>query len=233
MTNTPIEFTLHRPSGSEKRTVNIARAIIAGWTGRDQDAMEAHIRELEDLGVTRPERTPIFYRVAASRITTAARLEAIGSASSGEVEFFLINMDGDIWVGVGSDHTDREAETQGVTLSKQLCDKPIGQDLWLFSDVVKHWEQLQLCAVAVIDDERTTYQKGTVSAMLTPNELMQRFADENNGRGLEPGDLMMCGTLPAIGGVRASSRFECELVDPVLERRIASAYDIEELPIEG
>jgi hypothetical protein len=42
---------------------------------------------------------------------------------------------------------------------------------------------------------------------------------------------MFCGTMPAIGGIRSSSRFEMELEDPVLGRKISHAYDIETLPI--
>ena len=41
---------------------------------------------------------------------------------------------------------------------------------------------------------------------------------------------MMCGTLPAIGGVRPAARFDFELSDPVLERQITAGYDIIELP---
>ena len=29
--------------------------VIAGWTGRNVEALEAHIRELEALGVKRPK----------------------------------------------------------------------------------------------------------------------------------------------------------------------------------
>ena len=59
---------------AEERTLDtrdIGRLVIAGWTGRDQNALEAHIRELEALGIARPKTTPIFYRVAASLLTTA------------------------------------------------------------------------------------------------------------------------------------------------------------------
>src|SRR5215470_20332233 len=53
----------------------IEQAVIAGWTGRDQAAVEKHIAELAVLGVKRPATTPIFYRVAASRLTTDDSIE--------------------------------------------------------------------------------------------------------------------------------------------------------------
>jgi hypothetical protein len=44
---------------------------------------------------------------------------------------------------------------------------------------------------------------------------------------------MFCGTFAAKGGIRPSARFEYELEDPVLGRRIAYAYSITSLPIVG
>src|SRR4051812_17549010 len=91
--------------GGRPVEVQVHTAIVAGWTGRDRDAVEEHIAELEALGVTPPSRTPLFYRVSASRVTTASEIEAT-AASSGEVEPVLLRHDGALWVGVGSDHTD-------------------------------------------------------------------------------------------------------------------------------
>jgi Protein of unknown function (DUF2848) len=62
----------------------IEHLVIAGWTGRDVAALEAHIKELEALGFVRPRRVPIFYRNAASLLTTAGTIEAVGDKSSGE-----------------------------------------------------------------------------------------------------------------------------------------------------
>ena len=45
------------------------------------------------------------------------------------------------------------------------------------------------------------------------------------------GTVMFCGTMPALGGIRSAARFEMELDDPVLGRKITHAYDVETLPI--
>lgn len=227
-----LPFTFHTMTGTTTQTVPVHRAIIAGWTARSQAAIEAHIAELEELGVAPPKKTPMFYRVAASRISQSDTLEAIGTASSGEVEVFLLNVDGKVWVGAGSDHTDREAEAVGITLSKQLCDKPVAHDLWRLDDVLPHWDRLELAAHATIGGERVLYQHGSLAAMRAPADLIEAFGQETGSGGFVPGDLMMCGTLPAIGGVRPAKRFDYELSDPVLGRRIAHAYDIVELPVE-
>jgi hypothetical protein len=214
---------------SAERAVPVRRLIVAGWTGRDHVALDKHIRELEALGVKPPATTPIFYEVAAARATTASTIDVSGSTSSGEVEFVLLRHGGETWVGLGSDHTDREVETYGVTVSKQMCDKPIAPAFWPFASVAKHWDRLMLRAyIYEAGGARVLYQEGSVGHMLAPSELLVKW-----GHALEDGTLMLCGTLAARGGIRPSRRFEFELEDPVLERRITHGYDVNELPVRG
>jgi hypothetical protein len=210
--------------------VDVDDAIIAGWTGRDPAAVEKHIRELEALGVKRPASTPIFYRVGA-RLTTGTEIEAVGTTSGGEVEFVLLQHEGRLWVGAGSDHTDREVETYGVTVSKQMSDKPLAPVFWAFDEVAPHWDRLKLRSHVVENGERRLYQEGGVTAMLAPLDLIGRCL--GGAAQLPENTLMYCGTLAARGGVRPTPRFEYEIEDPVLGRRIAHAYSVRILPILG
>jgi len=50
---------------------------------------------------------------------------------------------------------------------------------------------------------------------------------------LPDGCAMFGGTFAAKGGIRPASRFDFELVDPVLKRGIRHAYDVIELPVLG
>jgi hypothetical protein len=193
--------------------------------------MEKHIRELEELGVKRPASTPVYYRVGATRLTHAPAIEVSGGESSGEVEFVLAQFDGRLWVGVGSDHTDRKVETIGVTISKQLCDKPVGAAFWPFDEVAPHWDKLVLRSYIVEGGERKLYQEGPVTTMQDPQELIAAWNE--GGTSLPEGTAMYCGTLAAKGGIRPAARFEMELHDPVLQRTLTHAYDIETLPIAG
>lgn len=203
-------------------TYRVRELVIAGWTGRDQAALHKHIRELEALGVKPPKTTPIFYRVAASLLTTATEIQVSGPDSSGEVEFVLIKEDSQLRVTVGSDHTDRKAETIGVSLSKQLCAKPVSPESWGYDEVKPHWERLVLRAWA--DGE--LYQEGPVTAMKSPEDLLQRFG------GLRSGWAMFCGTLAAKGGIRPAATFTMELDDPVLGRKLRHEYRIRVLAVE-
>jgi len=223
-------FRTHGSEGVDTRTISLRTAVVAGWTGRDPVAREKHIAELVALGVARPATTPIYYRVSASRLTTAPQIEAVGENSSGEVEVLLIRDAGKVWVGVGSDHTDRKVETYNVTISKQMCDKPIAPELWPFDDVRDHWDSLILRSWIEESGEQRLYQEGTVAAMLVPQTIVAGF--EPNGE-LADGTAMFCGTLAARGGIRPSNRFSFELADPVRNRRIAYAYDIISLPNVG
>jgi len=209
--------------------VKVDQLVIAGWTGRDKAAMEAHISELEALGIPRPSRTPIYYRCGASLLTNDDSIEVVGDASSGEVEFVLLSTDQGLIVTVGSDHTDREVEKAGVTISKQLCPKPIGRQAWRFEDVADHWDQLILRSYAVTNGLREPYQEGPVTTMRDPRDLMKGYS--GNGE-LPKGTAMFCGTLAVHGSIRPADRFEIELEDPVLERTLSHSYSVDALRIE-
>ncbi|MYZ47392.1 DUF2848 domain-containing protein [Propylenella binzhouense] len=225
-----IRISIEGSNGSEASELEIRELVVAGWTGRDKAAMEKHIAELEELGVKRPARTPIYYRVAADRLTTASSIQVCGGDSSGEVEFLLAAHPTGLLVGLGSDHTDRKLETYNVTLSKQACEKPIGARFWRFDDVIGHWDELVLRAHIVTGGRRELYQEGRLSGMLPPGELMAGY---DGGARLAAATAMFGGTFAAIGGIRPADRFEGELEDPVLGRKLAFAYDVATLPIHG
>ena len=230
MSDQSIKISLVSRSGTVASDVAVSTCIVAGWTGRDRVALEKHIVELEALGVKRPAATPIFYRVGKSRLTTSPAIEVVGEASSGEVEYVLLQHRGKLWVGVGSDHTDREVETYGVTVSKQLCDKPIAPAFWPVDEVEDHWDGLVLRSFIAVDGKRELYQEGALAGMLGPRDLIGRYAGD---QGLPEGAMMFCGTFAAMGGIRPAPRFDFEIVDSVLGRKIQHGYNIISLPIAG
>ena len=204
------------------RTATIDNLVIAGWTGRDTAAVAQHVAELAAIGVKPPATVPCFYRVGANLLTTAAAIDVIGSHSSGEVEFVLVSLTEGLHVGVGSDHTDRKVETYGITVSKQMCPKPVGRELWKFSDVEAHWDELMLRAWVTRDATRELYQEGLVTKMLAPSDLMRRYL--GTPRVLPVGTAMYCGTLPVIGEIAGGERFEIELEDRRSKRTLQHAY---------
>jgi len=225
-----LTFTIDDKGAPTPLTLPIDQAVIAGWTGRDPVARDKHIAELEAIGIARPATTPIYYRVAARRLTMADSIEVCGGDSSGEVEFVLIGWQGRIFVGCGSDHTDRKVESYSVTVSKQMCDKSIAPELWELEDVIGHWDRMILRAFAWIEGARVLYQEGTLDAMLPVKELLARGFKDGK---LPDGCAMYGGTFAALGGIRPADRFEYELEDPVLKRVIRHGYDVIALPMLG
>ena len=209
------------------RDFDVSKLVIAGWAGRDLAAVEAHIVELEELGVKRPSKVPIFYFASASRATCADKIEVLGAQTSGEVECVLLKLDGELWVGVGSDHTDRDLETSDVSQSKQICEKPVASTFWKLAEVIDHWDSLKINSHIIENGQRVVYQDSSVAHLRPPSDLLQLFA--NIGE-FQEGMMMLCGTASVIGGIRPSDKFAFSLEDPILKRTISGEYAINVLP---
>ena len=208
----------------------VENLVVAGWTGRNAEALEAHIRELEALGVPRPKSTPAYYRVAASLLTQATNIQVVGEESSGEAEPVLVRTNGQLMLGVGSDHTDRKVEAYGITISKQLCAKPMATTFWPLEDVAHHWDDIVLRSFAHENGRQVLYQEGALSALRKPDDLLARYSAQTYG--LRSGEAMFCGTLSVIGEIRPASAFTIEMEDSVLGRCIRHTYTVEALPLE-
>lgn len=215
-------------AGGGELALDIQRLIIAGWTGRDLEAVQHHIEELQAIGVKPPASVPTFYPLAASLLTTADVIEVPRDDSSGEIEVVLLQADDGLYVGVGSDHTDRKVEAYDVTVSKQMCDKPVGKQVWRFEDVADHWDSLEMRCWRVRDGQRALYQEGKVTRLLDPRELIQRLTGESS---LPSGTAMFCGTQAVIGELGHGEAFEVELHDPVRNRTLRHAYRVESLAV--
>ena len=207
--------------------------VIAGWTGRNRQAIDHHIEELAALGVPRPSTVPLYYRVSVSNLTQSGTIQVVGNNTSGEVEPVLMMIKDELWLTVGSDHTDRSAETYSVALSKQLCAKVIADQAWRYSEVADHIDQISLKSWIIETttegyraQDRIPYQDGVLGAI-------RPLADLVSGYGSTPrhGFVMSCGTVGAIGGIRSAKQFVMQLSDPVLNRAIDYRYDIQCLPV--
>ena len=215
-----LTFTLPESSGTGVLDVEIDHLVIAGWTGRDREAILHHIRELAELGVPQPSAIPLFYRVAANQLSQSERIEVIGNASSGEAEPLIFTHRGELYVSLASDHTDRQLEAHSVALSKQLCVKPVARAAWPLREVI------------------ALYQQGRLASLRTPGDLLDRYLSgqqlpESGLTVPQPQDglAMACGTVAAIGGIRPATEFRMELVDEVLGRTISHHYSSIEMPV--
>nr|WP_198980259.1 DUF2848 domain-containing protein [Herbaspirillum sp. ASV7] len=206
---------------------DLTRLVIAGWAGRDLAAIEHHIEELEALGISRPSAVPLFYRVSANQLSQSAQVQVLGEASSGEVETFVFNAGGELYVSIASDHTDRKLEAHSVAFSKQACVKPVGTTAWKLADVAEYWDELVIRSWIEEDGATKLYQEGPLASLRTPADLIARFTE---GSAMLPeGCGMTCGTVGAIGGIRPAAAFTMELYDPRRQRALRHSYVAESL----
>lgn len=181
--------------GSSESTLTLSdfRLIVAGYTGRDEAAVQEHIRELAAIGVPAPDSVPTFYDLDPALATQAAAVTVEGGNTSGEVEPVLVRAGGRLYLGVGSDHTDRDIERDSVELSKAACVKPLSRSL-IELPAGLDWDSVG--AQSTVDGRQ--YQQGSLRSLRIPTDVLALF-DERSGDTV--GDLVMFGgTLPVIGG---------------------------------
>jgi hypothetical protein len=217
-------------SGSERIELEPRQLVIAGWTGRDRAAIDHHIEELAAIGVPRPSSVPLYYRVAASLLTQSRQIEVLGPGSSGEVEPVLVRARGRWWLTVGSDHTDRDAERNGVALSKQLCAKPVATAAWAWDAVAAHADTIVLRSEILEHGRWVRYQDGTLASI---RPLAQLIAGLPADAPVADGLVLFCGTLGALPdangrGVRPAARMRLLLIDG--DRTLEHDYATTALP---
>jgi hypothetical protein len=228
--NPAIEIEL-RPEGAAPFAFAATDVVIAGWSGRDRASVHAYVDRLVAGGFEPPQSIPAFYRVAPSLLTAADCIDVVGERTSGEVEVVLFSTAQGLFVGLGSDHTDRELARQSVARAKQICAKPVAGRVWRFDEVADHWDELVLSAH--IPDESgalVEYQRATLAEIMPIRELVEELSAEG-GVGLPPGRVLFCGTVPVPGGIRPSKYFCMALTDPRLAREIKHGYTIRALPL--
>lgn len=195
------------------------RLVIAGYTGRDAEAVEQHIRELAAHGIPRPAEVPAFYELSSELLRVAPTDLDVGETTSGEAEPVLIrDSGGELYLGVGSDHTDRELERRSILESKRSCPKLVGPDVWRFEDAADEWDLLELSSTA----DGRPYQRGTLSLIRRPEELVSLMP---RGVAAATSFVLYLGTLPLLdGSFRFAGEFSASLARPRDDGRLSCSY---------
>lgn len=220
-----LEFQVIYHEGTKTLPVEVEHLYIAGFAGRDINATMAHIEELAEMGVPRPASIPSYYDNGTNLLVQDGKIQVVGKGSSGEVEFVVLRHAGELYVGIGSDHTDRDLESVDVPKAKQVCPKPVGKTLWKYEEVKDHWDELTMESWQVFDGETVLYQSGKAESLL-PIETVAEGIWKERGADLTNA-VMFCGTVAAIGGIRGGSRFIGKVTDHKLGRSLDFAYDVE------
>jgi Protein of unknown function (DUF2848) len=172
-------------------SVSPGHLVIAGFTGRDEASVTDHVRELAAIGVRVPAVVPAFWQLDLALLTADEVIEVAGLSTSGEAEPVIVRHEGRLYLGLGSDHTDRDLERADIAGSKAVCPKPVSRQVVELPAGGDNglWDCIELsCAV-----DGVPYQQGTLAALRRPSDLLARLQSG--------GDLVMfCGTLPLLHG---------------------------------
>jgi len=171
------------------------RGVVAGYTGRDPVAVQQHIDELAAIGVAPPPSVPMFYPMQSALFDSSGEHSDNETLTSGEIEPVYIRHNGRFYLGIGSDHTDRDLETVDIGGSKQACPKPISRQVIEIDDL----ESFSLDdAVACTWVDGSIYQVGPLSGLRTPADVVGLLLERTD---IGNADFVcLGGTLPLING---------------------------------
>ena len=223
------ELVFDLPDGTTV-PVTVTRLLNAGYAGREQDEVAAHVAELAELGVPAPTVTPAMYPVAPY---LAAQVDAVPvqhGRTSGEAEWALVvagPAPEDLLLTVACDHTDRELEVHGVAWSKNAGLDVLGRGAWRLVDVEGHLDELRLRAwVAQEDGAEQLIQDAPLAALLAPRYWLDELTEL-----LVPGTVLLSGTMAMLPGVdQFADRWRVELADPRTGNTLELAYRVERMP---
>jgi hypothetical protein len=210
--------------------VTVTRLLNAGYAGREQDEVAAHVAELAELGVPAPTVTPALYPVAPYLAAQADGVPVQHDRTSGEAEWALVVAGpepADLLLTVACDHTDRALEVHGVAWSKNAGLDVLGRGAWRLADVEDHLDELRLRAwVARDGGPEQLIQDAPLAALLPPRYWLDEAAEL-----LEPGTVLLSGTVAMLPGVdQFADYWRVELTDPATGHSLELAYAVQRMP---
>ncbi|MFC1904574.1 DUF2848 family protein [Chloroflexota bacterium] len=221
-----LNLTLEAKGKRQSLYFSVKRMVNAGWVGRDQEAVQRHIEELKKEGVPVPEETPALYPVAFYLVTTGDVLEVVDEATSGEAEFVLLLEGSQIYVGVGSDHTDRTLEASSIIKAKQICPNVISSVVWPYEEVREIWDDLMLRSWVEKGGQRIAYQEAKLSSIMSAEDIIAFVRSKVKDENLK-GTVIYSGTVPSLSGeIIYGDGFEAELHNPHTNRSLKCKYEV-------
>ncbi|MFD5701201.1 DUF2848 domain-containing protein [Streptomyces lasiicapitis] len=221
-------LTFELPDGT-RRDVEVVQVLNAGYAGRSQDDVAAHVAELAALGVPAPSVTPALYPVSPYLAQQTDRVAAQHARTSGEAEWALVvAADGELLLTAACDHTDRDLEVHGVAWSKNAGPDVLARRAWRLSDVEDRLDALTLRAWVTHEGTETQIQSGTLAELLTPGYWVDVLRSRE---ALLPGTVLISGTIPMTEGVdQFAEGWRVELTDPATADTIRLAYEVRPMP---
>lgn len=208
-TKTPAEFT-------------VARMYNFGSATRDPETAVAHQEEVAKSGIhiAFDVPAPRIYPIALHALTTDDELFVQSDRTSGEVEI-VIHVGDQMYVGVGSDHTDRALETVSIPGSKQACANHLAPVFWPYDEIRDSWDD---CVLRSWVDGRL-YQEVGVDAFLRPEDVVALLRERVTGVP-ERDFLVYCGTIVSVDKALGFGNEWRYQLDAPGRRKIEASYRV-------
>lgn len=227
-TQAPLPSTVEDVVSGRRLSLAGAHVVVAAYTGSDRASVDRHIAELAAHGVPAPASVPTSYDVASDTLVLSpCTIRVPATTTSGEAEPVLIRLpDGELLLGVGSDHTDRELEKRSILESKRACPKLLSRDVWPLTDVADRWDDLIISSYA---DGGRLYQRSPLRIVRRPEEILDLTV--LGAAELDEPLVLFLGTVPLCDGQFHFGRhFRAELHDPGTGRTLACEYLVDVAP---
>lgn len=222
-----LKLIVESKEGEKELEFEVRKLVNAGRSGRDTEAVKKHMEELRKSGINVGHEFPIFWPKTPDRVTTSSKFEVLPkTVSSGEVEFALLVDKNTIYVGVGSDHTDRGIQETDLVAAKEIYYNVLAPKVWIYEEVKEYWDELVMRSWVKEGENCKLYQEGKLVGILKPEKILEevKLRVGNNLNGL----VVFSGTFPTLSGkLSYSSYFEVELRDDKVGRVIHHMYQAE------
>ena len=225
-----VAVTIAAPDGTTRpESFAIRRLYNFGSATRDPETAVAHQQEVAKSGIhiAFDVPAPRIYPIALQAITSDDEVFVQNDRTSGEVEI-VIHVADRLYVGVGSDHTDRALETVSICGSKQACANHLAPVFWPYDEIRDTWDD---CILRSWVDGRL-YQEVGVNAFLRPEDIVALLRERVDN--VPERDFMIfCGTIVSVDkALGFGSDWEYRLDPPGGDGGIGGRYRVVDILAE-
>ena len=162
-----------------------------------------------------------IHHIGLHALDTSDAVFVQSTQTSGEVEIVIYVSD-KIYIGVGSDHTDRALETVSIPGSKQACVNHLATKFWIWDDIADSWDD---CILRSWVDGRL-YQEVGVDKFLSPPDVLSVLRERVSN--VPKRDFIVyCGTYVSVDkALGFGSNWRYQLEAPKLNRQIDAQYEV-------
>lgn len=223
-----IKVCLEDKNGKAEKVITVNRLFNYGSAVRDPELIKKHHAEVKDVGVKIPNRgvLPRMYQMSPWILSTDEEIIVQGEKTSGEVELVFVDAGDDIYVGVGSDHSDREIERYSIHGGKQACPSVLAPKLWRLKEIEDHLDKIVMECEVETAGEKALYQKVNIDVFIDPRKLVSLIYERTS---LTPGNgmVLFSGTVPSVDvKLDYADKWTIRLTDTVLNRKIEHTYAV-------